>query len=81
VWLAVPLLRTALPGMRHYDGIRHFLEFTVPLALLAGLGLAGACRWLCARWPRARWLAFAVVLVPIGESANALVQVHPYGTC
>jgi len=55
LWLAVPLLRTMLPGMRHYDGIRHILEFTVPLALLAGLGLAGACRWLRARWPRAKW--------------------------
>jgi len=81
LWLAVPLLRTMLPGMRHYDGIRHILEFTVPLALLAGLGLAGACRWLRARWPRAKWLAFAIVLVPVGESVTALVQVHPYGTC
>jgi hypothetical protein len=38
VWLAVPILRTSLPGSANFDGIRHFEEFVPAACLLAGFG-------------------------------------------
>ena len=35
---AVPLLQASWPGAKHYDGIRRYLEFVPPFALLAGAG-------------------------------------------
>jgi hypothetical protein len=47
LWLAVPLARANLPGMQYHDGIRLFLEVTVPAAVLAGWGIDGVLRALC----------------------------------
>jgi hypothetical protein len=80
-WLALPLLRTLLPGMRHYNGIRHFLEFVVPLALLAAIGIAALARTARARGGVGRWLAAAVVLAPFAECGYGLAQAYPYGNC
>jgi hypothetical protein len=44
LWFAVPLVRASLPGMRHYDGMRHFLEATVPAAVLAAYGWGNLIR-------------------------------------
>lgn len=46
--VAVPLGRTALPGMRNFDGIRHFLEFLPALAISAGAGF----EWLLSQLRR-----------------------------
>ena len=44
VWVLTPIVRTMLPGMRNFDGVRHFLEFYPPLALLAAMALVmGGC--------------------------------------
>lgn len=40
VWFLFPILRTSLPGMVNFDGIRHFMEFVPGAALLAGFGAA-----------------------------------------
>lgn len=42
--LALPIGRNLLPGMRNFDGTRHFLEFLPFLALLAGAGAAWLAR-------------------------------------
>ncbi len=39
VWMLVPIIRSNLPGIRNFDGIRHFLEFVPPAAMLAGWGI------------------------------------------
>ncbi len=39
-WFMVPLARTLMPGAVNYDGIRHFIEFAPPMAILAGIGLS-----------------------------------------
>lgn len=38
VWLAVPILRSSLPGSANFDGIRHFEEFVPAACLLASYG-------------------------------------------
>jgi 4-amino-4-deoxy-L-arabinose transferase-like glycosyltransferase len=35
VWCLLPIIRTSLPGMVNFDGIRHFLEFLPPAALIS----------------------------------------------
>jgi len=45
LWLAVPIVRTSLPGMLNYNVIRRFMEFTPALAIFAGIGTA----WLVER--------------------------------
>jgi hypothetical protein len=46
VWLMIPLIRSNLPGIANFDGIRHFLEFLPPAAMLAGWGLVKSIEYL-----------------------------------
>ena len=48
-WLAFPILRASLPGMVNFDGIRHFLEFLPPAALIAAYGIGRASSYLADR--------------------------------
>lgn len=76
VWLLLPIGRTLLPGMASFDGVRHFLEFHPPLALLAGVGVAtlwGACRRGVVRVG-----LVGALLVP---GLFATWQTHPNGIC
>jgi hypothetical protein len=40
IWLALPLVRIALPHVAFYDANRHFIEYIPALCALAGLGAA-----------------------------------------
>lgn len=78
---AVPVGRTLIPGFPHYDGVRHFLEFLPPLAVLAALGLSTCVRLLAGPGPAlraARAAAFGLALLP-GVLASAAT--HPNGIC
>jgi hypothetical protein len=85
LWYVVPLVRANLPGMRHYDGIRHFLEITVPAAILASYGwlriievLATlAVRLLHAAWPHVA-IKTVLVLGLLGVAAWSFRGLHPY---
>ena len=77
LWIAVPVGRTALPGMRNFDGVRHFLEFYPPLCMLAGLGLATVAAWLRGR-PRSLTALWLAALLPGGLATWAT---HPHGIC
>lgn len=81
--IAVPVGRTALPGMRNFDGVRHFLEFLPALAMAGGVGLAGVAalpRRLAGdagRLPRVLGGGLAAALVLPGLLATA--RTHPNG--
>jgi hypothetical protein len=79
----VPVGRTGLPGMRNFDGVRHFLEFLPYLALLAGSGFAFALSRLHTPGPRAlpRFLAAGASLAVFVPLAAQLVRTHPNGIC
>jgi hypothetical protein len=88
LWLLVPMIRVALPGMRNFDGVRHFLEFYPALALLAALGLRACIRGmtvLAQATPRARraWQTGVVVLPTVALLSCTIVTVrtHPNGIC
>jgi hypothetical protein len=82
LWLAVPLVRSAVPGFRNYDGIRRFLEFLPPLMIVAGAAV-GALVDLFARRarPSAR-VAIAAVLAVLACAHSIWIDVrlHPHQT-
>ena len=79
VWFAFPILRTSLPGMVNFDGIRHFLEFLPGAALLAGFGAASLIQTLAKNRP-ARQLALGalVVLGLVINTASIAAAYRPY---
>jgi hypothetical protein len=67
IWLIFPVLRVSLPFANDFDGIRHWLEFLLPLSILSGIGLSialqkcsgmyirGSLLLILAFWPVLRW--------------------------
>lgn len=89
VWFTLPILRSSLPGMVNFDGIRHFLEFLPAAALLAGFGAASLVRVLAGRLAATRqsplnaptWQLIGGGLVTAGLALNALwnfTAYHPH---
>lgn len=46
LWLALPVLRVAMPRALDYDGVRHHLEHAIPLGIFTAIGFAACWRWL-----------------------------------
>ena len=59
-----------------YDGNRHFLFVIPPLAVAAGVALAGILRGALPQW--ARTLTAAIVLLVGGATVVDMVRLHPY---
>lgn len=74
---ATPMLRTMLPGLRNFDGVRHFLEFYPPLAVLAALGAMAVGR-AAARFGRPRLAWTAVVAVAVGPALAGAIGTWPH---
>ncbi len=88
LWLALPIGRLLLPGMRSFDGVRHILEFYPALAVLGAIGLersVAAVRLLLQRWTtasRSAVLAVAsVATVTVLPCAVVTARTHPNGIC
>jgi hypothetical protein len=83
--VAVPIGRTLLPGMRNFDGMRHFIEFLPPLALLAGAGLVTLSRAVARRAPAhpraARVVASLPAVLLLGACVWPTIATHPNGIC
>lgn len=71
--LCLPIGRNLLPGMRSFDGVRHFFEFLPMLCLLAGAGAA----WLVERAQGRAWAVALVAGLALGPPAWAVVSTHP----
>lgn len=81
VWLVVTVGRTTLPGMRNFDGVRHFLEFWPAVAIAAALGTRALAGALARAWPRSARRAGAVAgLAALAAPLAATVSSAPYGT-
>ena len=82
LWLVIPLLRASAPRSNNFDGIRHFLEFLAPAAILSGLGATGVIRLATAKlsgWPRPAVGALVAVAF-LAEPAVQIIRYHPYQT-
>ncbi len=73
VGAALPVARNLIPGMRNYDGVRHFHEFLPFFCVLGALGLDLLGRRL--RPP----LRAALLVLALLPGALAVVRTHPNG--
>jgi len=88
LWVFIPVSRTALPGMRNFDGVRHFIEFYPALAMLAACGLVTITRFVrdtsehikIGRLSKHILLAL-ITLCAIGPGFLATVTTYPNGVC
>ena len=83
-WCLTPLVRYLLPQSTNFDGVRHFLEFFPPMAIIAGWGVAWFGQKLADRlhrqFPSARSTLIKVGLVAALSlpGAVAVLSVHPF---
>jgi len=83
LWLTVPVLRVSVPRAHDFDGIRHWIEFVVPAAIIASIGATWLGKAVARRIPQPRRsLAAGVAILLIHLPAlywNA--RLHPYQIC
>ena len=81
LWVAFtfPVLRGLLPGMRGFDGVRHFLEFVPPLVTLAAIG--GAEILSRANRLGGRPAVAAALLAMVAPATVDTIRTYPYGIC
>jgi len=86
IWAVLPVLRMALPRVRNYDGVRHFIEYAVPLGALTGIGASMTLRWLAENIGKrlkrreifGRILSGALVFAPFIPWAWTMIKIHPH---
>lgn len=75
---AFPVALTVLTKPAMYNGIRHFVFLTPPLAALGGLAGSFAAVRLWRTWRPATALAAAVLAVGLFLPVREMVRLHPY---
>jgi len=79
VWAALPIIRTSLPGMVNFDGIRHFEEFLPAVCLLAAYGGTSIVEWASKRQPKkSRVWTGGLVLLVVVNIASIATRYSPY---
>ena len=80
LWVAIPLLRTALPNATNYDGIRQFLEFLPAFCLLGGLGAQRLLEALEGTLHRClpEGVAMAIIGCAFVPILIRIIQIHPH---
>ena len=82
LWLTVVLGRLLVPGMRNFNGVRHFLEFYPPLVLFAAAGVERFASCVGSLLPRARrTVGCLVVTGALLPGWVATTTTHPNGVC
>ncbi len=79
VWLLVPIARHCFPNIRHIDGLRYFLVFVAPFAVIFGIGAENLIN-ACARSLRLRSgvVGFALFGCVFIWNISSLAHLHPY---
>lgn len=79
VWTLFPIFRNSLPGMRNFDGIRHFEEFLPGACLLAAYGGVCLVEYLNRIKPDfSRLCLYSLFILVIGNTANIYIRYWPY---
>lgn len=82
IGVLVPVGRTLVPGAINFDGVRHFLEYLPPLAMLAGLGV-GVLRDALSSWrpTSASWGGVLLVALSVLPGAWLIGTTYPNEVC
>lgn len=86
IWFALPVIRVLLPYAHNYDGVRHFIEYSIPLAGIAAIGAINSFQFLSAkiaeklrrRQKVSAAFAAAIVAVPFLFWMHSMIAIHPY---
>lgn len=78
VWLAIPIIRTSMPGAANFDGIRHFQEFVPAACLLAAYGGASIVNYAARFVSRKMIIASALAVLIIANFALIEAHYFPY---
>jgi 4-amino-4-deoxy-L-arabinose transferase-like glycosyltransferase len=84
LWCFLPVIRVALPKTIDYDGVRHYLEYAVPLGIIVGNGFVFSLRrimgYLSAKTSKKTATfatAFIMAILPL-QWAFILLTTHPF---
>lgn len=83
LWLCLPVLRVLPPKVYDYDGVRHFIEYAVPLGILGGIGfgfiVSRSYEMLIERASPKTAVAAAILLtaIPAASCLYSSLKVHP----
>jgi Dolichyl-phosphate-mannose-protein mannosyltransferase len=80
VWLALPLVRTAMPRSNFYDANRHFIEYVPALCAVAGGGVTILVERLRAVWQLSVWVFDCVGTLAVGVLVWPIIVYHPFET-
>jgi hypothetical protein len=81
VWLLFPIVRHCFPYSNHYGGMRHFLVFIVPFAIIVSLGFDNLVN-VCLRFFKIKKgiLATSLCILFLMPNLYSLISLHPYQT-
>lgn len=81
IWVLFPILRHCLPRTNHYDGLRHFLVFIVPFAIIVSVGVTQLSN-ICSRFIKIKkgLLTTFICMLFLIPNLYALISLHPYQT-
>jgi hypothetical protein len=84
LWCILPVIRVALPKTTDFDGVRHYLEYAVPLGIIVGNGFIFSLRrimgYLSAKTTKQTvtfTTAFIMAILPL-QWAFVLLMTHPF---
>ena len=83
IWLFFIVGRHCLPNTNHYDGIRHFIIYVVPVAIITSLGMAYIIELLSSikrLKVNKRILSVVLPLSLLIPNVSILLTYHPYQT-
>jgi len=81
LWFALPVIRVLMPRMYNYDGVRHFIEYAIPLGALTGIGAVHIYKWLVSLLKNkaaGRALAGSLLAIPFLTWSVTMIKIHPH---
>ncbi len=82
IWLLLPIVRHSFPKVNHYDGLRHFLIFVVPFAIIISQGIIFSAKMISKKLNLQKELlltSFFALLLFI-PNIYTLITLHPFQT-
>lgn len=80
IWFLVPIFRVSLPNASIYGGIRQIMEFTPPMAILAGIGAYSLIAFFNKFFGKPRFLSGLIVLLVLSSLFFVIfemIKIHP----
>ncbi len=81
LWILVPIFKSSLPGIKNYEMIRHFMNYIIPVVILAGWGSVRLFEIISSliksSFATKSLVVFGVSLITL-SLAYPIYKIHPY---